>query len=186
MALDLERQLVFYGAYHHNPVNIRIHMIFVPVILITSFQIFTNTPTLITLPDALQYKYLPLNGGTIGAIVYSLGYILLEPVVGLVSVPLLLGAAAYMNYLTMTYGAAATSWSVGIHVVSWIAQFVGHGAYEGRSPALLDNLFQALFLAPLFVFLEYLFIFGYRPELQRRVESAVQKKIAQFKNEKSK
>jgi 2-hydroxy fatty acid dioxygenase len=177
-------------------------MIFVPVILITSFQMvrlqiindrvhtanihqLTNTPALITLPDALQYKYLPLNGGTIGAIIYALGYILLEPVVGLVSVPLLLGVAAYMNYLTITYGATATSWSVGIHVASWIAQFVGHGAYEGRSPALLDNLFQALFLAPLFVFLEYLFMFGYRPELQRRVEAAVQKKMAQFKAEKS-
>ncbi|EED13407.1 DUF962 domain protein [Talaromyces stipitatus ATCC 10500] len=156
-------------------------MIFVPVILITSFQLATNTPTLIPLPDFLEYKYLPLNAGTIASIIYALGYILLEPVVGLVSIPLLLGAAAYMNYLTMTYGAAATSWSLGIFIVSWIAQFIGHGAYEGRSPALLDNLFQALFLAPLFVFLEYLFMVGYRPELQRRVEVEVQKKIVQFK-----
>jgi uncharacterized membrane protein YGL010W len=111
--------------------------------------------------------------------------VLLEPVVGLVSIPVLLSATAYMNYLTMTYGATATYWSLGIHVVSWIAQFVGHGAYEGRSPALLDNIFQALFLAPLFVFLEYLFTLGYRPELQRRVEIGVQKKIAEFKAEKT-
>jgi stalled ribosome alternative rescue factor ArfA len=40
--------------------------------------------------------------------------------------------------------------AVAVHVVSWIAQFVGHGKYEGRKPALLDNLVQALFLAPLF------------------------------------
>ncbi|GAM33704.1 DUF962 domain protein [Talaromyces pinophilus] len=186
MALDLERQLVFYGAYHHNPVNVRIHMIFVPIILITSFQILSNTPTLIPLPDFLQYKYLPLNAGTIQSLIYALGYVLLEPVVGLVCVPTLLGAAAYMNYLTMTYGATATSWSSGIFIVSWIAQFIGHGAYEGRSPALLDNLFQALFLAPLFVFLEYLFMFGYRPELQRRVEAEVQKKIAQLNGGKNK
>lgn len=26
------------------------------------------------------------------------------------------------------------------HVVSWIAQFMGHGLAEGRAPALLDNL----------------------------------------------
>ncbi|EEA18659.1 hypothetical protein TMatcc_010797 [Talaromyces marneffei ATCC 18224] len=186
MTLDLERQLVFYGTYHHNPVNVRIHMIFVPVILITSIQLFTNTPTLIPLPDFLQYKYLPLNAGTIQSLIYALGYILLEPVVGLICVPTLLGAAAYMNYLTMTYGATATSWSFGIFIVSWIAQFIGHGAYEGRSPALLDNLFQALFLAPLFVFLEYLFMFGYRPELQRRVEAEVQKKLAQLNTPKNK
>lgn len=138
------------------------------------------------MPDALQYKYLPLNAGTIGSIVYALGYILLEPVVGLACVPLLIGGTAYLNYLTMTYGAIVTYWALGIHVASWIFQFIGHGAYEGRAPALLDNLFQSLFLAPLFVFLEYLFIFGYRPELQRRVEEGVQKKIAEFKGEKNK
>ena len=27
-----------------------------------------------------------------------------------------------------------------VHVACWIAQFVGHGIYEGRSPALLDNI----------------------------------------------
>lgn len=152
----------------------------------TNASQLSNTPTLIPLPDFLQYKYLPLNAGTIQSLIYALGYVLLEPVVGLVCVPTLLGAAAYMNYLTMTYGATATSWSSGIFIVAWIAQFIGHGAYEGRSPALLDNLFQALFLAPLFVFLEYLFMFGYRPELQRRVEAEVQKKIAQLNGAKSK
>lgn len=27
-----------------------------------------------------------------------------------------------------------------VHVACWIAQFIGHGIAEGRSPALLDNL----------------------------------------------
>jgi 2-hydroxy fatty acid dioxygenase len=35
-----------------------------------------------------------------------------------------------------------------------VAQFVGHGVFEGRQPALLDNLFQAFFMAPIFVLLE--------------------------------
>ena len=65
----------------------------------------------------------------------------------------------------------------------WIAQFVGHGVYEGRAPALLDNLVQALVLAPFFVFMEALFKFGYRPELQKRVGEAVDKEIKKFKAE---
>lgn len=73
--------------------------------------------------------------------------------------------------------------SLGVHVFSWIAQFIGHGAFEGRAPALLDNLIQALFLAPMFVWLELLFKLGYRPELQARVETAVNQKIAKFKAE---
>ena len=27
-----------------------------------------------------------------------------------------------------------------VHVVSWIAQFLGHGLAERRAPALLDNI----------------------------------------------
>lgn len=30
--------------------------------------------------------------------------------------------------------------ALGVHIVSWIAQFYGHGVHEGRAPALLDNL----------------------------------------------
>jgi uncharacterized membrane protein YGL010W len=71
-----------------------------------------------------------------------------------------------------------------VEIVSWIAQFVGHGVYEGRAPALLDNLLQALVLAPFFVFMEALFSFGYRPELQKRVNEAVEKEIKRVKAEK--
>ena len=31
-----------------------------------------------------------------------------------------------------------------VHAFSWIAQFVGHGVFEGRKPALMDNLLQGL------------------------------------------
>ncbi len=36
-----------------------------------------------------------------------------------------------------------------------------------------DNLVQALFLAPFFVWMEILFKFGYRPELQHRIHEKV-------------
>jgi len=100
--------------------------------------------------------------------------------------PLLLGATAFANYLTSTYGMVANKWAIGLHVVSWIAQFVGHGIFEGRAPALLDNLVQALFLAPFFVWLEILFFFGYRPELKSRLDQAVKKDVATFKASKGK
>lgn len=74
-------------------------------------------------------------------------------------------------------------WAGGIHIVSWLAQFVGHGKFEGRAPALLDNLVQALLLAPLFVWMEILFFFGYRPELKARMEKGVEVEIAKFRKE---
>ena len=60
-----------------------------------------------------------------------------------------------------------------------------HGIFEGRAPALLDNLVQAILLAPLFVWLEVLFAFGYRPELKSRLDESVEKEIEKFHASKS-
>ena len=108
----------------------------------------------------------------------------MEPVAGGLLAPLLLGGTAYANHLTSTYGMKANYIALGIHLFSWIAQFIGHGVFEGRAPALLDNLVQALFLAPFFVWMEILFAFGYRPELKARLDENVAKEIEKVKGEK--
>jgi len=110
----------------------------------------------------------------------------MEPVAGGMVAPLLLSATAYSNHLTSTYGMTANYWALGVHVVCWLAQFVGHGIFEGRAPALLDNLVQALFLAPFFVWLELLFWLGYRPELKSRLDKSVAQEIAKYRASKNK
>jgi len=110
----------------------------------------------------------------------------MEPVAGAMIAPLIVGGTAYGNYLTSAYGATANTWAGAINVVCWIAQFVGHGKFEGRAPALLDNLVQALFLAPFFVWFEALFALGYRPELKRRLDKAVEEEIRKFRGKQEK
>ena len=105
----------------------------------------------------------------------------MEPVAGGALSVLLFAGTAYANHLTSEYGMTANYWAIALHVGSWIAQFVGHGKFEGRAPALLDNLFQAFFLAPLFVWMEILFALGYRPELQTRIDKLVQQDVATFR-----
>ncbi|KAL1637113.1 hypothetical protein SLS56_000771 [Neofusicoccum ribis] len=185
MALNLEKQLTFYGSYHHNPVNIGVHITCVPLIMMTAFLFLANTPA-ITVPDALSIPNLPLNAGTIFAALYSVLYILMEPVAGGLLAPLIFAGTATVQHLLAMYGATANHYAIGVHVVAWIAQFIGHGKFEGRAPALLDNIVQALFLAPFFVWLEVLFHFGYRPELKSRIDSAVQVNLKKFKDEKAK
>lgn len=107
----------------------------------------------------------------------------MEPVAGGMLAPLLIGGTAYANHLTSTYGMTANYIAIGVHVFAWLAQFVGHGVFEGRAPALLDNLVQALFLAPFFVWMEILFMFGYRPELKSRIDVAIQKDIKKFRED---
>ena len=109
----------------------------------------------------------------------------MEPVAGAMLAPLLLGGTAYANHLTSTYGMKANYIAIGVHISSWIAQFIGHGIFEGRAPALLDNLIQAIFLAPFFVWLEILFAFGYRPDLKARLDQSVEKEVAKFKAKKA-
>jgi 2-hydroxy fatty acid dioxygenase len=83
----------------------------------------------------------------------------------------------FSNYMAQTAPAnfGVSSWVIAlpIHVAAWIAQFIGHGVYERRRPALLDSLDQALITAPMFVLLEVLFSFGYRKDLYDRVMTQV-------------
>ncbi|KAK4189720.1 hypothetical protein QBC35DRAFT_126865 [Podospora australis] len=185
MSLDLEKQLTFYGAYHHNQVNIVIHMVCVPFILFSAFAIASNYGPFFTVPSWLQIPYLEPNVGTFAAIVWGALYLLLEPVAGGALALICLASAAGTNYLRIQDPANTTKNAIALHVVCWILQFVGHGKFEGRAPALLDNLFQAIFLAPLFVWLELLFMVGYRPELKKRVDKAVQVEIAKFRARKA-
>jgi 2-hydroxy fatty acid dioxygenase len=136
---------------------------------------------LIDIPKQYQIPYLPPNLGLFACLAYCCLYVLLEPVAGTALAALLLASTAWANHLTSTYGMTANYYALVAHVGSWIAQFVGHGKFEGRKPALLDNLFQAFFLAPLFVWLEVLFMLGYRPDLQQRIESLVLEDIAKFR-----
>jgi len=183
--LNLEKQLRFYGAYHHDPINIAIHMTCVPLLLWTAIVLFTNSPPLLpTLSHNIVFEHLPPNLALFVALAYCTLYILLEPVAGSVVSLIILAGTAYASHLTSTYGTTANYWAAGVHVVCWLAQFVGHGVFEGRAPALLDNIFQALFLAPLFVWLEFLFLLGYRPELKSRLDKMIEQDVKKFKDSK--
>lgn len=105
----------------------------------------------------------------------------MEPVAGALIAPLIIGGTAYAHVLTSTYGNTVNVWAAGVNAICWIAQFVGHGKFEGRAPALLDNLVQAFFLAPFFVWLEILFSLGYRPDLKHRIDEGVEKEIQKFR-----
>lgn len=71
------------------------------------------------------------------------------------------------------------------HIISWIAQFIGHGIFEKRNPALVDNLLLTL-VAPAFVILEIMFKVGYRKNDQAEIEQRINNKIKEFRANKAK
>lgn len=146
-----------------------------------------NTPSIRT-PAFLNRLDLPLNAGTIASVTYASLYLILSPNVAGASVtPFIIGMAALANKIQTKYDRTkVNSVAIALHVVSWILQFIGHGKYEGRKPALLDNLVQALFLAPLFVWYEILFKLGFYKKLKKDVEAGVEIEIAKLGKGKAK
>jgi uncharacterized membrane protein YGL010W len=65
----------------------------------------------------------------------------------------------------------ASGWSCcgAFFVGGWILQFAGH-AFEGRKPALADNLFQ-IFIAPIFLVAELFFALGLKRDVREKVEA---------------
>ncbi|EJD54085.1 DUF962-domain-containing protein [Auricularia subglabra TFB-10046 SS5] len=183
---DVEHQLVFYGAYHNNKVNFLIHVFGVPLLFWSGAVFASSLPWPDAFPQVAPVQLAPyltasLNWGAVLCAAYWTYYFILEP----------LTATLYFPQLVLTYlfaeGVAATPGGLKIaayvHIVSWIAQFVGHGAFERRAPALLDNLLGALVLAPFFVHLELLFTLGYKPELHRRMTNGVGREITKFRTD---
>jgi uncharacterized membrane protein YGL010W len=181
--LNVRKQLTFYGAYHSNTVNVLIHVTCVPLIM-WSFQVLAyDLPRPTFLPQieyhVNDYLKFEVTYGTLQGFVWLAYYYLLEPVAALLYTP-----QAILSVLTANAFAQRPDHlkeALVVHVACWIAQFVGHGVYEGRSPALLDNLVGALVLAPFFVHIEILFKLGYRPAMHRQLQSDVGVEIAKFK-----
>ena len=124
---------------------------------------------------------LPVAAGYAG---YYLSLTLLErPLLGLGAASLALGALPLAHTWVGKLGAYSIPGAIALHITSWIAQFYGHGVHEGRSPALLDNLFQAIFMAPLFVFMETLMGFGLLKDFKEAVDPIVHKAISDFKRQ---
>ena len=59
------------------------------------------------------------------------------------------------------------SMGLGLFVIGWIIQFVGHH-YEGRKPAFVDDI-MGLVIGPLFVVAEAAFLLGMRREVEQAV-----------------
>ncbi|KAG8845992.1 hypothetical protein FRB96_002218 [Tulasnella sp. 330] len=186
-AINVERQLVFYGAYHSNPYNIAIHILCVPLILWSAFVFLAVAPVPQAFPtithDFNPYLAFEFNWAFLLALSYNIYYIVLEPVAGLLYAPQM--AAMVLSAIAFAHRDDGVKLAVYVHVFSWVMQFVGHGVAEKRAPALLDNILGALVLAPFFVHLEILFAIGYNKPLHKTIVNGSKVEIAKFRREKA-
>ncbi|MCD6048413.1 MAG: conserved rane protein of unknown function [Gammaproteobacteria bacterium] len=156
---SLSGLLKSYGAYHTKRSTLYTHVVGVPLVVFSIMIFFSwirlSIPPLFSLPlvwplvIAIGIYYIRLDW-KLGAGI-SLGFCLM---------------ALVTTWLTLDGATLLSLWLFLIcFVMGWIIQFIGH-AFEGRKPALMDNLSQ-VFTAPLFVVIEILWMLGYRKDLQR-------------------
>jgi uncharacterized membrane protein YGL010W len=165
----LEDQMSFYAAYHQDARNKATHFVGVPMI---AFSLMIPMGWLRV--DLGNYT---VSAALVVTSILLLYYLILDMPLGLASCAifaLMLWGADALAQLPLVSSAA---WFLVLFVAGWALQLWGH-VYEGRKPALVDNLFQ-VFVAPIFLAAEVFFALGYKP----RLHEAVQRRAMQMRTD---
>jgi len=153
------RQLGMYASYHRDERNRATHFIGIPAIVFS-----------ILVPLALApFGTLGISWATVIAVLAVLGWIALDATIGLAMIVIMLPFVLIAEWIARSYG-ATTAWIVFavFFIGGWVFQLVGH-VWEGRRPALTDNLFQA-FIGPMFIMAEVLMALGLKQDLKAVIE----------------
>lgn len=165
MTSDLfRRQLASYASVHRDRRNKATHFVGIPVI------VFSLLLILCLWRVELGGRDWPLSLGV--AIVAVLGWMALDLGVGILMGLLMVPAWYAAEALAGSLGSPPAIWGAFavLFVGGWILQFLGHH-YEGKRPALIDNIFQA-FIGPMFLVAETLVAMGQRHDLAEAMGEA--------------
>lgn len=125
-----------YGDFHHDPRNKLCHYIGIPLIVGSLIGLLLRL-------DFFVVGTLGVSAGHFLLLLAGLYYAAQAPALALP----MLAAASFLGALGR---ALPVPVAIGVFVVGWIFQFVGHLKYEGKSPAFLTNLLHLL-VGPLWV-----------------------------------
>ena len=144
-----------YAAYHRDPHNIATHFVGIPLIVIA-------VATLLSRP-----QWMGISPAVLVMLASAVFYLRLELRLGLLMTVLLALTVWLGHALAGLSTVAWLGWGIGLFVVGWVFQFVGH-YYEGRKPAIIDDV-TGLIVGPLFVVVELGFLLGWREDLRREM-----------------
>ncbi|AGH86924.1 DUF962 domain-containing protein [Ralstonia nicotianae] len=159
----LSDHLSSYAAYHQDGRNIATHFFGIPAIVVAVAVLFSR-PVLGLLPGGVA-----VTPALLLLVAVTVFYLRLDVVFGLAMLGLI-GMAVWVGHHVAAHSTVAwLSVGLGLFVIGWIVQFVGH-YYEGRKPAFVDDL-AGLVIGPLFLLTETVFAMGLRGALRDEVAS---------------
>jgi uncharacterized membrane protein YGL010W len=152
------RQLATYASYHRDARNRATHFIGIPAI------VFSILVPLARVSDS------GISLAVLVGVLAVIGWITLDRVIGIAMIAMVLPFVLIADWIARSYS-SGTAWIVFaiFFVGGWVFQLVGH-VWEGRRPALADNLFQA-FIGPMFIMAEILMALGLKQDLKDAIKS---------------
>ena len=137
MANYFHRQLGYYADAHRDRVNSIMHMIGNPILFVAVVLPLSLLPVSVL---GVKISAAPLL--TIPALVLWTAWdIAIGLAIVVTSIPLLLTASAIAGRVSLLWVWVT---AVGLFVLGWALQIVGHQLFEGKRPTLLDNPVQML------------------------------------------
>ncbi len=156
---NLTDQLTQYAYYHQDARNINSHFVGVPMIVMA-------VVTLLSRP-VIAVDGWPLSVALIAAVLTTMFYLRLDLRFGVVLGVVLALMLSGGQWLAAQTTALWLSVGLGLFVVGWVIQLVGH-YYEGKKPAFVDDM-VGLLIGPLFVTAELGFLLQMRLELKAEI-----------------
>lgn len=154
-------QAQVYAAYHQKQMTRYTHLAGVPLIILSLMILLGFVKIIIPGVFASTLAWF----ATIALLVY---YFLLNWKLALATTPIMLFLLWIAHWFSENGPTTLGVWAFVItFVVGWGLQFYGH-YLEGRKPAFMDNLSQAL-IAPLFLVAELFFMAGYMKSMQAEI-----------------
>ncbi|USD67780.1 Mpo1-like protein [Vibrio sp. SCSIO 43136] len=141
----LEDWLAAYAESHQNKTNVMIHKVAVPGIYLSIVGLLWCLPQLNVFETTINWVYIVLA--------FALAFY------ARLSIPIMLIMAAFslvcigLVAIVESNGKPLLEYSIGLFVVLWIMQFVGH-KIEGKKPSFFDDI-QFLLIGPIWVFKSY-------------------------------
>ncbi len=150
-----------YAAYHQDGRNVATHFVGIPMIVVA-------VATLLSRPMWMVGD-VPVSLAAVATLLSCLFYLRLDLRFG-ITMTLLMALSLAAGYW---FAAQSTAiWlgaGVGLFVVGWALQFLGH-YYEGKKPAFVDDL-SGLIVGPLFLVAEAAFHFHLRMDVKAAMDA---------------
>ena len=162
--------LVGYASAHQHPVNVAVHLVGIPVIMLGIFIPMTWL--------TINFGGYSLNVAQITLVAMFVFYLTLDWIFAVVFLVFAIAVAELASYLGGYTQSTALAIAAAAFFGGYIAQFIGH-AIEKSMPVLLKHPIQANIAAPFFTIVEICKLLGLREALF----SEVQKRIRELREE---